>query len=143
MYQSILVPVDGSEPSRTTLREALRLAREQKAAVRLLYVCEPMTHVFTEGPIDLADAVRRGGEQILSQALDDARKAGVEASTALVESVGQRVASVIVEHAGAVGADLIAMGTHGRRGVEHLFLGSVAEGVARRATVPVLLIRGR
>lgn len=143
MYQQIMIPVDGSEPSRNALREALKFAREQKAKVCLLYVCEPMTHVFTEGPIDLAEAVRRGGEQILSEALEEARKAGIEASTALVESLGQRVAATIVEHANATGADLIAMGTHGRRGVEHFFLGSVAEGVARRARVPVLLIHGR
>ena len=55
----------------------------------------------------------------------------------------RRIATAIVEEAAAWGADLIVIGTHGRRGFEHLVLGSVAEGVVRRATVPVLLIRSR
>ncbi|MDH5535306.1 MAG: universal stress protein [Betaproteobacteria bacterium] len=143
MYQKVLVPVDGSETSRTALREAIKLAKEQGAKMRLVYVCEPMGHYFTEGPLDLTAAIRREGEQVLGDALAEARKAGVDAATALVESGGRRVAAVIVEDAGTAGADLIAMGTHGRRAVEHLVLGSVAEGVARRAAVPVLLIRGR
>ena len=59
------------------------------------------------------------------------------------DAAGRRVASAIVEEANAEGIDLIILGTHGRRGLEHLVLGSVAEGVARRAAVPVLLIRKR
>ena len=50
---------------------------------------------------------------------------------------------VIVEEARSWGADLIVMGTHGRRGFEHLVLGSISEGVVRRATVPVLLLRSK
>jgi nucleotide-binding universal stress UspA family protein len=72
-----------------------------------------------------------------------AREAGVHAETALIKTEGRRVAAVIVEEAEGASSDLVIMGTHGRRGVEHLLLGSVAEGVVRRATVPVLLLRGR
>ena len=143
MYRQILIPVDGSETSRAALQESLKLARDQGAQVRLVYVCEPVKHVVVEGVIDLTAAVRREGESVLEQALGQARAAGVEAATALVESGSRRVAAAIVDEAAAAGADLIAMGTHGRQGVEHLLLGSVAEGVARRAGVPVLLIRGR
>ena len=143
MYRQILVPVDGSETSKTALQEALKLAREQGAKVCLMYVCEPMSYVLAEGTINLAAAVRHEGERIVGEALIKAREAGVDATTALVESGDRRVPAAIVEHAAAAGADLIAMGTHGRRGVEHFLLGSVAEGVARRSGVPVLLIRGR
>lgn len=143
MYKQILVPVDGSETSKTALQEALKLAREQGAKVCLVYVCEPMSYVLAEGIINLTAAVRREGERIVGEALIKAREAGVDATTALVESGDRRVPAAIVEQAAATGADLIAMGTHGRRGVEHLLLGSVAEGVARRSGVPVLLIRGR
>jgi len=75
--------------------------------------------------------------------LTQARASGVEATTALVAAGSRRVPTAIVEEATAAGVDLIAMGTHGRRGVERFLLGSVAEGVARRATVSVLLMRPR
>ena len=143
MYKQILVPVDGSETSKTALQEALKPAREQGAKVCLVYVCEPMSYVLAEGIINLTAAVRREGERIIGEALTKAQEAGVDATTALVESGDRRVPATIVEQAAAAGADLIAMGTHGRRGVEHFFLGSVAEGVVRRSGIPVLLIRGR
>jgi nucleotide-binding universal stress UspA family protein len=65
----------------------------------------------------------------------------VEADTLLVDAAGRRIATAIVEEAARWGAELIVMGTHGRHGFEHLILGSVAEGVVRRAVTPVLLIR--
>jgi nucleotide-binding universal stress UspA family protein len=143
MYKVILVPVDGSEASRDALEEALLLAAEQGAAARLIYVCEPVRHIVMEGIVDLTHAMRREGELLLGQAAERARSYGVQATTAIVEAGDRRVAVAIVDEATAAGADLIAMGTHGRQGVEHLFLGSVAEGVARRAGVPVLLVRKR
>jgi nucleotide-binding universal stress UspA family protein len=143
MYAHILVPVDGSETSAAALREAVKLAKEQKAKVRLTHVYESIRHVVTEGFVDITPALRRQGEQILADALTRVREAGIEATTALVAAGNRRVSAAIVEEATAAGADLIAMGTHGPRGVERLLLGSVAEGVARRATVSVLLIRPR
>ena len=143
MYKQILVAVDGSEASRSALEDGLKLAREQGAKVLLLHVYEPIIGSSSQGVIDLTKAMREEGEQIVKGALDDARKAGVEARTKVVNAEGRRVASTVVEEANEAGAELIVLGTHGRRGLEHLVLGSVAEGVARRATVPVLLIRKR
>ena len=141
MYQQILIAVDGSDASRSALEDGLKLAREQGAKVLLLNVYEPIVRSALHGVIDLTQAMREEGEQIIAGALDIARKAGVEVRTRVIDAVGRRVASVIVEEADAEGADLIVLGTHGRRGLEHLVLGSVAEGVARRAKTPVLLIR--
>jgi nucleotide-binding universal stress UspA family protein len=93
--------------------------------------------------VDLTPALRRQGEQLLADAMRRARQAGVKATAALVAAGSRRVPAVIAEQAAAERADLIAMGTHGRRGFERLILGSVAEGVARRATVPVLLLPRR
>jgi nucleotide-binding universal stress UspA family protein len=135
--------VDGSDTSTAGLREAVKLAKAQGAKVRLTHVYEPTSHAVAEGSIDLTPTLRRHGEEILAEALTLARASGVEATTALVAAGSRRVATAIVEEATAAGADLIAMGTHGRRGVERFLLGSVAEGVARRATVSVLLIRPR
>jgi nucleotide-binding universal stress UspA family protein len=143
MYKRILVPLDGSEASAATLKEALKFAKEQGARVCLTHVYERIKHVVTEGVIDLTPALRRQGEQLLAEALRQARKAGVKATAALVAAGSRRIPAAIVEQAVAEGADLIAMGTHGRKGFERLMLGSVAEGVARRATVPVLLLPRR
>jgi nucleotide-binding universal stress UspA family protein len=143
MYKRILLPTDGSTTSNAALEEALKLAKTCGAVVRVIYVCEPMSYVLAEGPVDLAPAVRRQGEQILVEAAGRASAVGVSAETELIESGDQRVAASIVEEAVHSGCDLIMMGTHGRRGFEHLVLGSVAEGVLRRATVPVLLLRSQ
>lgn len=143
MYKRILVPLDGSKASSTALKEALALAKEQGARVCLTHVYEQIKHVVTEGVIDLTPALRIQGEQLLAEAASRARRAGIKATTALVEAGSRRVPAAIVEQAGAEGADLIVMGTHGRKGFERLMLGSVAEGVARRATVPVLLLPRR
>ena len=67
--------------------------------------------------------------------------AGVPVETALVESQGERVSEIVVEQARAWPADLIVIGTHGRRGVDRVLMGSDAEQIARRAPVPVLLVR--
>jgi nucleotide-binding universal stress UspA family protein len=71
-----------------------------------------------------------------------AQRAGVPTESALLESDARRLSSVIAEEAQRWGADLVVVGTHGRRGLERLILGSVAEGVARTAPVSVLLVRG-
>lgn len=141
MYKRILVPVDGSTASEAALSKALAFALEQDAAVRLVHVCEPMQYIIMEGPVNLADAIRRQGKALLEAAKSRAEQAGVRAETSLLEPEDQRIPQAIVEEANRWKADLIAMGTHGRRGIEHLFIGSVAEGVVRRATVPVHLLR--
>jgi nucleotide-binding universal stress UspA family protein len=82
-------------------------------------------------------------EHALDHAIERARTHGVRVTTAAVNAAGRQTADVITAEAVVSGADLIAMGTHGRRGIQRTLLGSVAEGVARSATVPVLLIRGR
>ena len=143
MFSRILIPVDGSAASDAALSEALKFAREQGATVRFVYICEPLQYVLAEGSLDLSAEVRRQGEKIVSAATAKASKAAVPAEAALVESADRRAAEAIAGEARRWGADLIAMGTHGRRGFEHLLLGSVAEGVARRATIPVLLLRSQ
>lgn len=142
MYKRILIPVDGSPTGQKALQHGLALAKEQSATVVLAYVVEQLQVWATEGQIDLGEVMREGGKTILAEALDSARKAGVDAQTVLVEAGVQRTARSLVEQAGKSKADLIVMGTHGRRGIDHLIMGSVAEGVVRTTPVPVLLVRG-
>ncbi|MGE5242087.1 MAG: universal stress protein [Bacteroidota bacterium] len=146
MYQHILVAVDGSSASDRALQEAVKLAREFKSRLRILVVVEPILLAGEQQYIDYNEihkAVVGYGRDVLKKAADAAQKAGIEAETTLVESkgFGERVADVIAHEADARGADLIVIGTHGRRGFNHLLMGSVAERVARIATKPVLLIR--
>jgi len=145
MYQRILVPVDGSETSRTALQEAIKLAQQFKARLKLVHVVETARVFDAEGMVDypaLRDIATRGGEQILARAKEMAGQVGVEAETALLEAGGDRNENVIVSDAKQWLAELIVIGTHGRSGISRLLFGSVAEGVVRGATMPVLLIRG-
>ena len=146
MYQHILVAVDGSSSSDRALQEAVKLAGELKSRLRILVVVEPILLAGEQQYIDYNEihkAVVGYGRDVLKKAGDTAQKAGIEAETALIESkgFGERVADVIAHEDDARGADLIVIGTHGRRGFNHLLMGSVAERVVRIATKPVLLIR--
>lgn len=145
IYRRILVPIDGSATSERALQEAARLA-DDKARLRLVYVLEEIFPLDTEGYafIDYAalqEAVRHTGERALAQAAEKMRQSGTTAETALLEANGERIASVIEDDARHWQADLIVIGTHGRSGLSRLLLGSVAEGVVRGASVPVLLVR--
>jgi len=145
MYQHILVPVDGSTTSDRALQEALRLAKQQGAQLRLIYVLENILFPDNEAYFDYAalqEVVKRNGENILERAKAAALQAGIEAETMLLETAGERIASMIVAEAQRWPADLIVIGTHGRSGFNRLLFGSVAEGVVRTAQTPVLLIRG-
>ena len=147
MYKRILVPVDGSDASWTALAHAARLAAERHAELRVIYVVDE-AQTGEVGEVSDHDAMTRAmlqkGEQILKQAREDAMKAGVQpGSTELIHIKSGWVASAILEDARGWGADLIAIGSHGRRGFSRLFLGSVAEGVMHSAETPVLLVRGK
>jgi len=145
MYQRILVPIDGSATSERALQEAIKLANGS-SILRLVYVVEEMysldaeAYAFVNYP-SLQEAMRNTGERILAQGAKKVHQSGSKVETALLDVSGERVASVIDGEAQKWGADLIVIGTHGRSGLGRLLLGSVAEGVARGTSVPVLLIR--
>lgn len=145
IYQRILVPIDGSATSERALQEAIRLA-DGEAKLHLVYVLEEVFPLDAEGYafIDYAalrEAVRHTGERTLAQAAKKVRQSGTTAETALLEASGERIANVIKDEAQHWQADLIVIGTHGRSGLSRLLLGSIAEGVVREASVPVLLVR--
>jgi nucleotide-binding universal stress UspA family protein len=87
--------------------------------------------------------LRKGGTAILARAAAEAKKRGVNAKTVLAENIAGRVADVIVRAAKKQRADLLVLGTHGRRGLTRMVMGSDAELVVRYAPVPVLLVRGK
>lgn len=145
MYKRILVPVDGSPTSVKGLREAMRLAKDQNAALRLVHVVDEFLMSSSFGPsIDyqlFIEALRKTGQQTLQTLQAMVRTENLEADTALLETIGGRAADLIVEAAREWPADLIVMGTHGRRGVRRILMGSDAGLVLHSTPVPVLMVR--
>ena len=146
MYERILVPVDGSPTSRRGLAEALAVAARLGSTVRLLHVVDDAAVTATAGVMagnvgDLLALLAEGGEQILADARREAQASGVPVETVMHNTFSGRVCDVVVKEAADWKADLIVIGTHGRRGAGRLFLGSDAEQVLRLAPVPVLLVR--
>lgn len=147
VYRKILVPLDGSPTSQRGLKEAIRLAKDNRARLRLVHVLDetPALGMMEEG-VDLEPFLRelaKHGRTILERAERLAGKAGVAADAVMAETAGGGVADAILRAAKKWRADVIVMGTHGRRGLRHIVLGSEAEHVLRLSPVPVLLVRGR
>lgn len=146
MFSNILVAVDGSAAADKGLRHAIALAAQQRASLTILHV---LSRYLAAAQMQMApeslyashvDAMRRQGRQLLDRAATMAQTAGVTARTVLREADVTRVAEAITAEA-AHGVDLLVLGTHGRRGLRRLMLGSDAELVLRTSPVPVLLVR--
>ena len=147
MYQRILVPIDGSPTSRQSLAEAIRLAKLTGGQLRLLHMVDALSLTMTMGAYgafnaNIYDDMQKEGQKILEDGRQQALGAGVAADIALQEGGRNRLAELVLEQVKTWPADLVVLGTHGRRGVSRMLLGSDAEQVARSSTVPVLLVRG-
>ena len=145
MYQRILVPVDGSPTSNGGLAEAIKLARLTGARMRVLHVVDEAALLmngdsFMSG--DVFAILKQAGQAVLEQARMKVDVAGVPVDAALFDSLSRRLCDRVAEQVKEWDADVIVLGTHGRRGVRRMLLGSDAEQIVRTATVPVLLVRG-
>lgn len=149
MFRTILVALDGSAASNAGFKSALSLAGDQDATLVVLHVIDASrVMVGFEGgyvPQSYTDilykSLQKSGEAILAKAISTARSMGITAEARLADSRGIAVAQAILREARKAKADLIVIGTHGRRGLSRLLMGSDAEQVIREATVPVLLVR--
>jgi len=146
MYARILAGVDGSTHAEHALQHAVELAKACGAALRIVHVADmgwlPLGPELALDVERLANARRANGKKLLEHAVALARKAGFEAQARLVETAtpAQSAAAALLEEAGAWPADVVVLGTRGRSGLERLLLGSMADGVARRSTIPVVLV---
>lgn len=146
MYSRILVPFDGSPTSEQALKEAAGLARLAGAQLRLLHIVDPLAHISGfERPEtysqDVLPAALRTAQALLDRACEQLHNQGIRNDSQLLENLDASVAQLVVEHARQWGAQLIVLGTQGRRGLERLLMGSDAEQIARTSPVPVLLVR--
>jgi nucleotide-binding universal stress UspA family protein len=145
MYDRILVPTDGSDAARAAAEEALALAAETGAKLLVVYVVdESAGNLFVSGKSvnDAIEAMSEQGRNAVAeiQSLADAFDGEIDIETDVVR--GMHVHDAIVDYAKAHEADLVVMGTFGRRGVEHL-LGSTTERVLARSSIPVLSVAVR
>jgi nucleotide-binding universal stress UspA family protein len=147
MYQRILVPVDGSPTSDAGLAEAIKLARLTGARVRVLHVVDE-TPFQTSGDGmsaitgDVFTILKEAGQAVLEAARERVDAAGIPVDAKLFDNLSARLSDRVAQQVTEWGADVIVLGTHGRRGVGRMFLGSDAEQIVRTSTVPVLLVRG-
>lgn len=146
MYARILVPIDGSRVAARGLDEAIALARRLGSTLHLLNVVDAHMLIAEVSryapPEQLVEDWRIAGERLVPEAVERARSQGVAAEGRVASDPALRVYELILLAARRTNAELIVMGTHGRRGLARLTLGSDAELVLRGSPVPVLLVRG-
>jgi len=146
MVERILVPVDGSATSRKGVKEAIAVAKLTGARIKLLHVWEPpFLALGAEAALmrgeDIYNLSRDAGQRVLSDAAASVKAAGIEVDEQLQEHDGKRLCEQVAATASLWRASLIVLGSHGRRGLSRMLLGSDAEQILRTAPVPVLLVR--
>lgn len=145
MYKNILIATDGSEVSQKAVGQGLGLARALGAAVTVVTVTEPWSGLATSEmtiafPIEEYEkSAEATASKILAGVVEVARKTGISCNT--IHLKNKYPADGIIETAGSIGADLIVMASHGRRGVSRLLIGSQANSVVVMSKIPVLICR--
>ena len=144
-YRRILVPIDGSPTATRGLDEAIALCKATGGSIRVLHVMDDLVFVsgFESGATyarDVVPQLRKRSEQLLEAGRKRAEAAGLPADQVLVECFARRTSEIVCEQAIAWRADLIVVGTHGRTGVAHVLMGSVAQRVVQHSSCPVLVI---
>jgi nucleotide-binding universal stress UspA family protein len=144
MFKRILVAIDGSRTSQRAFQAAIDLAVTHQAVLQPYYVVEsgPLyMDVPGYDPSSLHSSLMQQGSELAREAADAMKQRGVTGEVVTVEATASDdVATLVIAAAQAFNADLLVMGTHGRKGFQRLILGSIAEQCLRQATLPVLLI---
>lgn len=138
----ILLPVDFTPSSKEAVSEAEMIARRFGSRIELIHVIERFTYSVTDtiSIVDHYRALNTIAEPLMAEVEKQLGSKGFKVASRIVTG---RPYAEILKRAKASRADLIVMGTHGRSGLEHFMLGSVAERVVRLSSVPVLTVRGR
>lgn len=143
MFERILVPTDFSACADEALEVAIELARKFESHLTLVHACEPPTYAYMgmmTTPLDLVTPVQDAAREALRQAADVLRTKHPSSEALLLFGVASLELVTAIE---SNKADLVVMGTHGRTGLTHVLLGSIAERLVRTSPVPVLTVRKR
>ena len=144
MFQKILVPIDGSPTALLAIDRAIAIAKAFGSSVTAVYVIDPYPFTgvgadFAYGQAQYINAATAEANAALDAVKKAMADAGVQATTVMGE--GHAVHDGILRALESTGADLIVMGSHGRRGLEKLVLGSVTQRVLGVVHIPVLVVR--
>jgi nucleotide-binding universal stress UspA family protein len=149
MYQRIMAAIDDSFATSKVLNAAIEHARQFNAKLAICHALDERILSRHEPEVMLPSSfgqvqqnLRAGAGEFLEAAAKIARERGVEVEIKLVESEQENVADMLAQVAGDWQADLLVVGSHGRRGVSRFFVGSVAEQLIGRANMSLLLVRG-
>lgn len=146
MYKRILVPVDGSATSAQGLLEAVRLAKDQGARLRIVHIVDESALIQFPEAVDFSGEVLKSfvadGEKTLRDAVALATRHKIKPEHVMYKTMIDAVADVVLKEARKWRADIIVMGTHQQGKIEHFFRGSNAEAIAQSTQLPVLLIHG-
>lgn len=148
MFKRILVPVDGSATSNLALDAAIDLALTCGGRLRVVHALDEPKWFPADGLRGRASAGRHedmchSGDDLLHKSMEKARSAGLEADMMLLDKPGVRLSEAVANATKLWDADLVVLGSHGRKGFHRWVMGSGAEQVIRQAPVPVLVIRGK
>ncbi|ABS28265.1 universal stress protein [Anaeromyxobacter sp. Fw109-5] len=140
IFKHVLAATDFSETSGRALETAVAIAREAGAELSVVHVCEIPPYTDFASPVDLVTPITDVAETKLEQLLSSIRDVCPAAKGYVrVGAPWEQLLATAAER----GADLVVVGTHGRRGFAHAMMGSVAERVVRLSPVPVLTVRSR
>jgi nucleotide-binding universal stress UspA family protein len=144
LFKHLLVPVDGSSTSRQSIEKAIAIAEAFKSKVTVIYVIDPYAFTgvgtdFSYGQAEYLSAATTEANAAIEAAKVAFQEHGISVTASIVE--GHAIYRGILETAESVNADLLIMGSHGRRGLEKLVLGSVTSQVLSHAHLPVLVVR--
>ncbi|OAJ53561.1 hypothetical protein A6V36_28885 [Paraburkholderia ginsengiterrae] len=146
MYKDIVVALDGSNASKRALKEAISMTKLADGTLTALYVLDRFAmfaYLANHDQFSMVEALRTEGDRILADARMEATRSNVacKVDTAETDNISEDVATCLLRYVQGHSVDLVVMGTHGRRGIQRMTMGSVAEQFLRRSTCPVLLVR--
>ena len=148
MYKHIVVAVDDSATSQRALEEAITLSKQSGARLTIVHaIDEALFAHFSRATLASAGGVKtaliKEGQSVVDAAVEVARTAGAEADGRLLASEHHSTSDQVVDAIKGLGADLLVVGSHGRRGVQRLLLGSVAEKLLKKVSISVMVVRGQ
>jgi nucleotide-binding universal stress UspA family protein len=147
MFKRILVPVDGSDATNVAVEVAMALAKQQKGELRFITVVEETISILERlgrtAELPNPRVIAEAHKEVVRDVTNVANKHGCAADFQVIDGIQAHVGEIIADAAKSWTADIIVMGSHGRRGLSRLALGSVAQVTLQYATVPVLVVPTR